>query len=338
MIIGKIRNNISLKDDIYTKVDDAQILGYYLNINKFPILINSPLRRDKNPSFSLFPSRDNKIRYKDLSTGETGDAIDLLCKLWGLDFDRCISKIYNDMSNFSSNISVKYNVNHNIRKSNYSTTEYLKCKVRGWKDYDLEYWENYGISLKWLKFGEIYPISHIILESNSDKLIFPADKLAYAYVERKDGEVTLKIYQPKNKKYKWYNKHDSSVWDLWTKLPETGENLIITSSRKDALCIWENTLIPSVSLQAESYLPKKHVVEELKNRFKNVYILYDNDFDSDINHGEELGNKIAKEFDLIFIQIPTKLQSKDISDLCNKYGRLMVKKVINKLINSTNGN
>lgn len=335
MIIGKIRNNISLKDDIYTKVDDAQILGYYLNINKFPILINSPFRVDRNPSFSLFPSRDNKIRYKDLSTGESGDAIDLLCKLWSVNFDDCINRIYNDMSNFSSNISVKYNkVNHNTKKSNSNITESdLKCKVRKWESFDLEYWEKYGISLKWLKFGEIYPISHIILESKSDKFIFPADKLAYAYVERKDNEVTLKIYQPKNKKYKWYNKHDSSVWDLWTKLPEKGDNLIITSSRKDALCIWENTLIPAVSLQAESYLPKVQVVEELKNRFKNVYILYDNDFNSDINHGEELGKNIAEEFDLIFIQIPTKLQSKDTSDLCLKYGRSMVKKVIYKLIN-----
>ena len=65
----------------------------------------------------------------------------------------------------------------------------------------------------------------------------------------------------------------------------------------------------------------------------NSYKLYDNDFNSDINHGEELGKNIAEEFDLIFIQIPTKLQSKDTSDLCLKYGRSMVKKVIYKLIN-----
>ena len=114
------------------------------------------------------------------------------------------------------------------------------------------------------------------------------------------------------------NKHDGSVWDLWTKLPDKGDNLIITSSRKDALCIWANTGIPSLSLQAESYLPKQHVVQQLKDRFKNVYVLYDNDFDSSENHGRELGNLMAKEFDLIQIEIPDEYKSKDTSDLYKK--------------------
>ena len=335
MGFGKISSNISLKDDIYTKVNDAQIISYYLGINKFPVVIKSPLREDRKPSFSLFPTREGGIRYKDLANGDGGDVIDLLCSLWGCDFNSCIDRIYRDMSNFSSNISVTYRPSTNRTSRTHSTESDLKCRIREWNDSDVRYWETYGVSLPWLKFGEVYPISHIIIESKSNRYVFPADKLAYAYVERKDNEVTLKIYQPKNKRYKWYNKHDASVWDLWTKLPDTGENLIITSSRKDALCIWENTLIPAVSLQAESYLPKKHVVEELKSRFKNVYILYDNDFDSDINHGEELGSKIAKEFDLIFIQIPTKYQSKDASDLVKKYGRLNLKNIINELINHT---
>ena len=53
--------------------------------------------------------------------------------------------------------------------------------------------------------------------------IIPAEKYAYVFVEFKDNVESLKIYQPFSEFYKWRNKHDSSVWDLWEQLPETGE-------------------------------------------------------------------------------------------------------------------
>jgi hypothetical protein len=39
----------------------------------------------------------------------------------------------------------------------------IQVKVRPWKDYDLEYWKSYGISKEWLKYAEVYPISHKII-------------------------------------------------------------------------------------------------------------------------------------------------------------------------------
>ena len=80
---------------------------------------------------------------------------------------------------------------------------------------------------------------------------------------------------------------------------------------------WNTQLL----LQAESYIPKKHVVQQLKDRFKKIFVLYDNDFNKEENYGRELGKEIAQEFDLIQIEIPDKYKSKDPSDLfknCNK--------------------
>ena len=130
---------------------------------------------------------------------------------------------------------------------------------------------------------------------------------------------------------KWLSKHDSSVWDLWDRLPQQGDKLIITSSRKDALCIWENTGIPTVSLQGEGYIPKEHVIQQLKDRFKTIYVLYDNDFNSDINNGRIFGRTLADKFGLTQIEIPEEFQSKDTSDLCLNWGRQTVKQVINQL-------
>ena len=151
-----------------------------------------------------------------------------------------------------------------LKKSKYE----LNVKIRKLKKYDIEFWESFGINEKWLNFGLIYPISHIFLHNDQVDYLFSADKYAYVYIEYKDNIPTFKIYQPYSNKTKWLNNHDKSVWDLWNKLPVEGDNLIITSSRKDALCIWANCNIPSTSLQAESYLPKQQVVKQLKERFK----------------------------------------------------------------------
>lgn len=318
-------------DYILKNVGELNILSHYLGISKIPCIINSPLRIDNNPSFGLWANHEQRIYYTDLATKESGDIYTLFKKKWNLSFQEVLYKIYSevpiDKSNVISNI-----LNYHTNKRLYNNNVDLKCKVRDWKNYDLEYWEQYGISLKWLKFGDVYPISHIIVIKNNKTSIINADKYAYVYVERKDNTISLKIYQPFSQKFKWSNKHDSSVWDLWTKLPEKGDNLIITSSRKDALCVWENTNIPSISLQAESYLPKEHVLQQLKDRFNNIYVLYDNDFQSEINHGRELGKKLADSFNLKQLEIPEEYKSKDSSDLCKNHGRKMVKDLIPQLI------
>ena len=57
--------------------------------------------------------------------------------------------------------------------------------------------------------------------------------------------------------------------------------------------------IPSVSLQAEGTTPKPHIIEELKERFETIYVLYDNDYDKEQNWGQLFGNEIADRYNLI---------------------------------------
>lgn len=207
-----------------------------------------------------------------------------------------------------------------------------EVKVREWRDYDLDYWGKFGISLPWLKFAEVYPVSQVFITKGDKNFIIPADKYAYVYVEKKSGEVSLKVYQPLSTTHKWINKHDSSVWSLWNQLPKQGEYLIITSSLKDSLCIWENTGIPACSLQAESYLPKEHVVRKLKSRFKKIFVLYDNDFTKEVNYGRLYGAHIAKELGLIQIELPEALGAKDSSDLYSLRGKEVLVKTIKELV------
>lgn len=325
-MVSKGQDNISI-NDVREITSDDEVVSKYLGINSVPIIMLSPLRKDKNPSLSIFRLPDGNIGYKDFGTGEKGIVYDLLSKLWNISIKQVYRRIIDDYSPSNTLIN-KTKRQRKLRKS--CTT--LNVKTREWRDWDLEYWNKYGVSKEWLEYAEIYPISTIFF--NNDTVSIPADKYAYVYVERKDNKVTLKVYQPYSERFKWISKHDSSVWDLWTKIPKTGDKLIITSSRKDALCIWSNTGIPSLSLQGEGYIPKESVINELKNRYKNIYILYDNDFQSEVNHGRIFGKHLSEMFNLKQIEIPDKYKSKDTSDLCLNYGKQTVKDVIFSLINN----
>lgn len=318
--------------EILEIVSEADILAYYLGVMYVPTLICSPFRRDTRPSLGIFSPNGTTIRFRDFRTGDSGGIFNLLMMKWGCSFLGVLQRITADISKIKQGES---RVQSSIlgKSIKYPSESKLQIKIRDWTQDDFNYWESFGISKPWLDFGKVVPISHILLErKNEESYIIGAEKHAYAYIENKDNKTTLKIYQPFSKTRKWMSKHDSSVWDLWDQLPPSGDKLILTSSRKDALTTWENTGIPSCSLQSESYLPKKSVIDELKKRFKEIYVLYDNDFGRDSNPGRECGKLLATTFNLKQIELPEEYGCKDPSDFVHKYGREQLKQIINHLI------
>ena len=311
MAFGTGELSITL-EDILAKTTEFEILNYYFMVDELPIVINSPLREDNKPSFGLYTLDDKKVHYYDFSTKDKGGLFDLLMKYWGESYKATLMRVWEDLPNFS-NTNVK--LNNTTKKKTYQSLKSrnidLQCKVREWRDYDLDYWASYGISLEWLKYADIYPISHKIVIRDNQRYVFGADKYAYAYVERKEGKVTLKIYQPFNKGgYKWSNRHDRSVISLWTKVPEFGDRICICSSMKDALCLWANTGIPSLAIQGEGYGMSDTAINELKRRYKHIYILLDND-----ETGLLDAEKLAQTTGFTNIVLPQFNGGKDVSDL-----------------------
>ena len=331
MAFSKGNDSVCLSD-ILSKVTEADILSYYLGVTEVPCIINSPLRQDRRPSFGLYSHDGKRIFYTDLSTRDRGGLFDLLGQMWGCSYKEVLAKINNDISKFCGSTNIHSYTPCAVRSTtNHNKSTDLQCKVRDWKDYDIEYWASYGISLEWLKYAEVYPISHKIVIKDGQRYVFAADKYAYAYVEHKEGKVTLKIYQPFNKAgYKWSNKHDNSVVSLWTKVPEYGEQICICSSLKDALCLWANTGIPCINPQGEGYTLSGTAIRELKRRYDKIYILYDND-----EVGEKDSILLAESTGFIKLTLP-KIEElgnpKDISDLYKAMNdRQKFKEIILKL-------
>lgn len=331
MAISKGKSSVSL-DDILSKVTEADILSYYLGVTEVPCIINSPLRQDRRPSFGLYSTDGRRIFYTDLSTRDRGGLFDLLGHMWGTDYISTLTRINEDISKFCDGANIHSYTPCAVRSTNsYNKDTDLQCKVRDWRSYDIEYWASYGITLEWLKYAEVYPISHKIVIKDGHRYVFGADKYAYAYVEHKEGKVTLKIYQPFNKAgYKWSNKHDNSVVSLWTKVPEYGEQICICSSLKDALCLWANTGIPSLAIQGEGYRMSDTAISELKRRYKQVFICLDND-----EPGLKDAQKLAEETGFTNVVLPPFNEGKDISDLYKAKGKDEFLRIIKPLFNSS---
>ena len=324
-------------DDVLRVASEAQIVSYYLGIQKVPCIINSPLRQDRHPSFGLYSPNGTEINYIDFSTRDSGTIFTLLKNMWNLDYPEVFKRICQDFSKFSSKATVTKSTKCDVTSQGSSSNIDMKCKVREWKDYDLEYWASYGITLPWLKYANVYPISHKIIVKDGKEFVFGADKYAYAYVEFKEGKTTLKIYQPFNKRgFKWANKHDRSVISLWTKVPKIGDKICICSSLKDALCLWANTSIPAIAIQGEGYGISDTAISELKRRYKEIYILLDND-----EAGLRDGEKLSASTGFINLVLPNINGAKDVSDLYKSLeNKKRFKNIILNLFNNRqqNGN
>lgn len=316
-------------NELLNIVDEEDILAYYFNITRIPCCILSPFREDRNPSFSISYSREGKLLWYDFGTGEGGTIIGMVSKLFNQSYEDTVSRIYQEMC--APQIVRTFKKTKREKKTIIGKVKF-QVKVRQIRQYDIEYWESYGISQEWLRFGRVFPISDIFIYKQDDKFNFPADKYAYCFVEFKDDKQSLKIYQPYSERFKWMNDGDNSVWNLWSQLPEKADKLIITSSLKDALCLWANLGIPSCCLQSEKATPKKQVIEELKSRFKTVYVFYDNDYTRLENTGQKSANLLVKKYNLKNLCIDDWYESKDPSDLYKKYGKTTFQKIIRKML------
>lgn len=79
---------------------------------------------------------------------------------------------------------------------------------------------------------------------------------------------------------------------------------------KDALCLWANTGIPSLAIQGEGYGMSDTAINELKRRYKHIYILLDND-----EAGLLDAEKLAQTTGFTNIVLPQFNGGKDVSDL-----------------------
>ena len=337
MITNVRENSLRIRrEDV--SLTDREIIKRYLDIDSFPCVLSSPIRDDDDrPSFSM-QEKDGIVFWKDFGTGDFGNAVSLMSKLWRVSYSDALLKIKLDTENRIPRVSLIRRYNGKVHLTSNST---IKVKTRPWKDWDKEFWSSFGIPQQFATWCNVYPISHAFFTKEIDgrqhTVTVPMDKYAYAYFEWKDGKESIKLYQPFSETMKWLSKHDASVWDLWKHAfiyahDKSNEEVIITSSRKDAMCLWYNLGVPAMALQGEGYLPKPQVMKQVFDTFKTVYLWYDNDFKHEHdNPGQDNAKKLIELYPQLHnICIPGEFQSKDPSDLVKNKGIEALKEVWQK--------
>lgn len=334
-----LNRQLITKQDVLNETTDVDIYRFYVggNIN-FSQKIISPLRKDDiRPSLGFFKGDNGEICFNDFVLGG-GDCIKFVQLLKGLDFFEALSLIAIDFGFADKYIVKKIKGSETVYDSSkYESRDKIISKIvafnlgikrRAWTAYDYAYWLQFGIDSQTLDKYNVVPVSYIFMNG----LPILAEKYAYAFIEFKGGVETYKIYQPFSKSYKWLSNHNGSVWQGWSQLPEKGKRLIITKSLKDVMAIDCITGVPVVSLQSESVMPKASIIQELRNRFEQIWILYDNDFDKEVNWGHKFGAEIAEENFIPQIEIDSIYRSKDFSDLVKNKSAATASEVLRQLI------
>ena len=287
-------------DWILSKVTEYDIYSAYIGNFKVGMIYNSPLRKDKNPSFGCYYSRTTKqLMFKDHGTGDCGNVIKFVSLLTGL---TNYSDILNDIVN---KLKITNNTQLVSSKQYISSNETVIGVVRqDFTQTDINYWSQFNISLDTLKKFGVSSIKYYLC-NGVVKGIYKDTNPMYAYKVYNH----FKIYRPLADKYtKWRNNLTENDIQGFKQLPKTGDILIITKSMKDVMCLYEMG-IPAISPSSEStFIPNK-ALEQLKKRFKRIIILFDRD-----SSGCKNSIKIKNQFGIKPLFINKKFKAKDISD------------------------
>jgi DNA primase len=186
-------------NEILLRVDELDIFSYYIPNLELGRTINSPLRKDKRPSFVVFNSKATKRRilYKDFATGDTGSCFDLVMQMYGVNLIGSLKIIDKDLNIGLSNgvAKPKRVMQHHYKPIEQSET-IIEITSRKWNGReDKDFWSKYNIHASTLnKFG-VYPIKYVWINGNIITTHKNSNPI-YGYKFYKDSKITWKIYQP----------------------------------------------------------------------------------------------------------------------------------------------
>lgn len=310
-------------EDIRARVSDVDIFRKYcIPFRELGKKFSSELRDDPNPS-AMISSLRSGIRYTDFGHMEHRfDSIGYVMYKYSCTFKDAIRMIDQDfnlgLSSGSSSLLAPVQKLHIPREK---LPARIQIRQRKLSKMDAYYWSMYGLTPSELAKFKVVPISHYWING----IRYTATQCTYAYTEHYPR---MKIYSPLSSEYKWYGNCNTNDIQGVTVLPETGKRCILASSLKDAMVI-SLFGIPAIAYQSESTLPKKEFIETLVSRFDRVEILYDNDFGRDVNPGQLMAARIRNEFNLNNIIIPEHLQCKDIAEVMEVHGPIIVNQILN---------
>lgn len=306
------------KELILSRFSEEQLMEYYLHIPVKKGLFRSPLRRDKQPTCSFYRNKSGTLIFKDFATGQHLNIFDVVQSIFKCSYFESLRIIANDFGIVRDNALHKNpgKINLNPIKIKDKEISKIQIEVQEFTDSELKWWGRYGISKDILKRFDVYSCKHVFL---NDQLFAESQQHCpiFGYYGKKyQGLELWRCYFPKRTSFRFITNWPSKKIQGYDQLPKKGKLLVITKSMKDSMCLY-SCGITACAPNSENLFISDKVLEDLKNRFNNIVVLYDNDRPGLYNM-----TKIRREHpELTYVFIPKRYGSKDISDFYKDHGR-----------------
>ncbi len=306
------------KELILSRFSEEQLMEYYLHIPVKKGLFRSPLRRDRQPTCSFYRNKSGTLIFKDFATGQHLNIFDVVQTIFRCNYFDSLRIIANDFGIVRDNALHKNpgKINLNPIKIKDKEISKIQIEVQEFTDSELKWWGKYGISKDILNRFNVYSCKYIFL---NDQLFAESQQHCpiFGYYGKKyQGLELWRCYFPKRTSFRFITNWPSKKIQGYDQLPKKGKLLVITKSMKDSMCLYSCGITACAPNSENLFIPDK-VLEDLKNRFENIVVLYDNDRPGLYNMA-----KIRKEHpELTYVFIPKRYGSKDISDFYKDHGR-----------------
>jgi hypothetical protein len=279
--------------------------------------------RDKVPSmYVYFDVSSGKYKFKDFSSGCQGSHIDLVKDMYGISANDAMAKIILDYEAYIKNNGKR----EDLKLKVYDRYKVVDYEIRHWTNLDEAYWTSYKIGSKLLEYYNVAPLEFFRMEKeeNGETISHTFNrKYIYGYF-RKDGSL-YKIYMPKVTDKKFI-KVENYIQGM-DQLNSNHKTLVITSSLKDLMCFVRLGFhgVDVIAPDSENSLLTQIQMNKLEQRYKKIYVLFDNDVAGK--------NSMQKYEDLYGTKSILLDMSKDLSDSVRDFGLIKVKEALNPLLN-----
>jgi len=316
----------SLTDKLLDEITDfdiyCELLGVELELGQ---PINSPLREDDSrASFSLYvPTelddiRPDEVWWKDFAGG-FGNVFTFTQRFAHFHHGLVLNNRFEIIKFIDSELGLglfgTQKVTHEKRVIDYESAKLKKeilFKSRPFTRRDLLWWARYGIDEEILKKFNVRSVQYLLGEDYSIKYEFKRTELAFVYVVYDK----VKLYCPEEDEFKWRNTCPGHYL-FGMEQVEGHENLIITKSLKDIMCFYALINCDVIAPQGEAWHFPDELVESLKKKYKNIFVVMDYD-PAGIEAAERLeGQGFTVRWisqDQVLINGKLKVLDKDISD------------------------
>ena len=315
------------KEFLLSKNSEETYMSYYLGVPVRKGLFKSPLRADNHNTCSFFRGRSGNLYFKDFATGQCLTFEGVVMAMYNCTYHNALKIIAKDFGYIQGSEHKKAEIKQQPKFESEKET-FIQVEIKDFSESELKWWNSFGITKKTLDRYKVYSVKTVFLNGNIYAQSTPNSPIYGYYFGKKENIEQWRIYMPKRKEFRFIGNVSTKTIQGYKQLPEDGKLLVITKSMKD-VCLLATLGIPAVAPNSETQFVSDKLLDEFRERFKNIVLLYDSDLT-----GVRFMNKIRKQHrDLIVCMIPRKYEAKDISDFYQKYGKSRTIELIKESLN-----